>query len=109
MSAAGCLLRGWVDETERRRWLGHARLLVFPSLAEGFGYPVLEAMSAGVPVLAHRLAAVNEVLGDAGRYVADYPGAWGAAIAGCWNDRDWHARAATAGRVRAAGFVSAFA
>ncbi len=43
----------------------HARALVFPSTFEGFGIPILEAMSAGIPVLCSDLAPMTEVGGDA--------------------------------------------
>lgn len=43
----------------------HARALVFPSLIEGFGLPVLEAMSAHVPVITSKTGALGEVAGDA--------------------------------------------
>ena len=43
-----------------------ARLLAFPSLVEGFGFPVLEAMAAGTPVVAADLAPMNEIAGGAG-------------------------------------------
>ena len=46
----------------------HADWFVFPSLYEGFGLPVLEAMLAGVPVLTTREASIPEVGGDAVRY-----------------------------------------
>ena len=43
-----------------------AAALVYPSLYEGFGLPVLEAMARGTPVVASRASSVPEVLGDAG-------------------------------------------
>lgn len=46
-----------------------ARALIFPSLAEGFGLPVLEAMSLGTPVLTSRAGALSEVGGEAALYV----------------------------------------
>jgi glycosyltransferase involved in cell wall biosynthesis len=42
-----------------------AAILAYPSLYEGFGFPVLEAMSLGVPVVAGRAGGVPEVAGDA--------------------------------------------
>lgn len=44
-------------------------ILVFPSLFEGFGLPILEAVAAGAPVLAARAAAIPEVAGTNARYV----------------------------------------
>lgn len=47
----------------------HAQALVLPSFSEGFGLPVLEAMAAGVPVVASNTTAIPEIGGDAVRYV----------------------------------------
>jgi glycosyltransferase involved in cell wall biosynthesis len=56
---------GAVDEAGRRWLLEHAAVLVYPSVTEGFGFPVLEAMSVGTPVVATAVGAVPEVAGDA--------------------------------------------
>jgi glycosyltransferase involved in cell wall biosynthesis len=56
---------GYVDGETLGRWYSRARVFAFPSLDEGFGMPVLEAMSAGIPVLAANRAALPEVCGDA--------------------------------------------
>ncbi|MET3713209.1 glycosyltransferase involved in cell wall biosynthesis [Sphingomonas trueperi] len=54
------------------RLLRGARALVFPSLYEGFGLPVLEAMSLGVPVLSSTTAAIREIAGEAAILVDPY-------------------------------------
>jgi glycosyltransferase involved in cell wall biosynthesis len=55
---------GWVDGEERSSLLRHAAVYAYPSRYEGFGFPPLEAMSAGVPVVATTVGALPEVLGD---------------------------------------------
>jgi glycosyltransferase involved in cell wall biosynthesis len=57
---------GYVEPDKREALYAGATLLVIPSLDEGFGIPALEAMAAGVPVVAARRGALPEVLGDAG-------------------------------------------
>ena len=49
-----------------------AKALVFPSLYEGFGLPVLEAMSLGTPVITSNTASIPEVAGDAAMLVDPY-------------------------------------
>jgi glycosyltransferase involved in cell wall biosynthesis len=56
---------GAVSDAELENWYAHASVFVFPSLTEGFGYPPLEAMARGVPVVAARAGSMPEVLGDA--------------------------------------------
>ncbi|PYT22849.1 MAG: glycosyltransferase family 1 protein [Acidobacteria bacterium] len=56
---------GYVTAEELGKWYARARVFAFPSLDEGFGMPVLEAMAAGVPVLASNRSALPEVCGDA--------------------------------------------
>ncbi len=59
------VLAGGVSDAGRRALLEQATLLAYPSIYEGFGFPVLEAMTAGVPVVAARAGSIPEVAGDA--------------------------------------------
>ncbi len=56
---------GFVPEDELPLWYNAARLFVFPSLYEGFGLPVLEAMACGTPVITSTAASLPEVGGKA--------------------------------------------
>ncbi len=57
-------ITGYVDHAQRRDLLAGARLLIYPSIYEGFGLPPLEAMSIDLPVVASSAGSVPEVLGD---------------------------------------------
>ena len=59
---------GWVDDALLEALYGAADVLVFPSLYEGFGLPVLEAMMRGVPVVCSNAASLPEVGGEAVHY-----------------------------------------
>jgi glycosyltransferase involved in cell wall biosynthesis len=60
---------GYVSDTQRRDLLAGALVLAYPSRYEGFGLVPLEAMGAGIPVVASRAGALPEVLGDAAALV----------------------------------------
>jgi glycosyltransferase involved in cell wall biosynthesis len=62
---ARVVLTGGVSDAGRRALLERATVLAYPSIYEGFGFPVLEAMSVGVPVVAARAGSIPEVAGDA--------------------------------------------
>lgn len=59
------LVRGYVPTEELGALYARAAVFAFPSLDEGFGMPVLEAMAAGTPVLTSNRSALPEVAGDA--------------------------------------------
>jgi len=65
ISANGVTWLGEVDDDELARLLRGARALVYPSLYEGFGIPILEAMSVGTPVVTSRGGSTEEVAGGA--------------------------------------------
>jgi glycosyltransferase involved in cell wall biosynthesis len=100
------IVRGAVDQAELERWYGHAAVFLFPSLAEGFGYPPLEAMQRGVPVIAARAGALPEVLDDAAMlhepWDADEVRSLVTAVV---TDGELRARLIEIGRSRAEGFT----
>jgi glycosyltransferase involved in cell wall biosynthesis len=59
------VLPGPVTDAGRRALLERATVLAYPSIYEGFGFPLLEAMSVGLPVVAARAGSIPEVAGDA--------------------------------------------
>ena len=65
--SAGSLLRllGPVPRSDLVALMGGASVLAYPSLSEGFGLPVLEAMACGTPVVAARIGPIIEIAGDA--------------------------------------------
>ena len=82
-----------------------ATALTFPSRYEGFGLPVLEAMSLGTPVLSADAASLPEVVGDAGRLIdAGDVDAWGHAMLELLGDGDERERLVAAGRERVGQF-----
>jgi glycosyltransferase involved in cell wall biosynthesis len=62
-------VRGYVTLAELQSLYQSASVLLFPSLEEGFGIPVLEAMANGLPVVASRTASLPEAGGEAALYV----------------------------------------
>ena len=97
---------GYVDDPARRRLFEQASMLVIPSLDEGFGLPALEAMAAGVPVIASRRGALPEVVGDAGILVdAGDDVAFAAAIDALLADPQRRRAQADAGAARAREFT----
>lgn len=54
---------GPVDDTTKAWLLRHASVLAYPSLDEGFGFPILEAQAAGTPVVASDVGSVGEIAG----------------------------------------------
>lgn len=80
---------GPVPESDLIAFYNLADVFVFPSLYEGFGFPPLEAMACGTPVVASRAASLPEVVGDAGLLVDPRdPEALAAAVHRVLQDRE---------------------
>jgi len=86
-------------------FLGGAELVCYPSLAEGFGLPVLEAMACGAPVLTTRRTAIPEVAGDAAEYTEPDAASIADALLALLGDEARRAELARLGPQRAAGFT----
>jgi glycosyltransferase involved in cell wall biosynthesis len=96
---------GYVPEADLPRLINQAIALVFPSLWEGFGLPVLEAMACGTPVITSNLAALPEVAGEAALLIDPYQvGELAAAMTALWQDSQLWQRLHRAGLERAQGF-----
>jgi glycosyltransferase involved in cell wall biosynthesis len=96
---------GFVDAGRLAALRAGALAALVPSRKEGFGFPVLEAMAAGVPVLASDTPALREVGGDAVRYLPpDAPTAWASALAELADDPDRRARHRALGLAQARAF-----
>jgi glycosyltransferase involved in cell wall biosynthesis len=85
-------------------FLGGAMLMVYPSLGEGFGLPVLEGMACGVAVLTTRRLAIPEVGGDAVAYAEPSVADLAAKLSELLDDPNQRAALAQAGLARSAGF-----
>ena len=97
---------GYVEAPDRRALYEGARLLVQPSFDEGFGIPVLEAMTLGVPVVASNRGALPEVVGDAGPLVdPEADGALAAAIERLIDDTAFAAACVSKGAARSRQFA----
>jgi glycosyltransferase involved in cell wall biosynthesis len=105
-AAAGRIeYRGYVPDAERQRLYAEASMLVLPSLEEGFGMTLVEAMQAGVPVIASNRGALPEVVGDAGILVDPTSTAGiAAAIERLLDSPDERRQRIEAGRAQAARF-----
>jgi len=81
LDTAGCITTGYLEDDRLRRVVAGAAALVLPSLDEGFGMPVIEALATGTPVVASDLPVLREVGGTVTAYAEPGdPGAFAAAI-----------------------------
>jgi glycosyltransferase involved in cell wall biosynthesis len=97
---------GYIPASELAAWYARASVFAFPSLDEGFGMPLLEAMAVGTPVVTSNVSALPEVAGDAALLVNPQDVE---AIAGALHqlaeDRELRDDLARKGRARVATFT----
>lgn len=99
-------IEGYLDDDNVARAYAASTGLVYPSLYEGFGLPILEAMAAGAPVITSDRGAMREIAGGAALLVdPQEPGAIAAAMLRLIESPTLQAELAAAGRARAAGFT----
>jgi glycosyltransferase involved in cell wall biosynthesis len=97
---------GYVAQSELERLYGEARIFAFPSLDEGFGMPVLDAMARGVPVVTSAGSALREVAGDSALLVEPADTTAIAAALNCLaRDESLRSDLRNKGLLRAAGFT----
>jgi glycosyltransferase involved in cell wall biosynthesis len=97
---------GFVDDADLPALYSAATLFTSPSLYEGFGLPILEAMACGVPVMASNVSSLPEVVGSAGVLLpANDTAAWSQAMMGLIEDMSRRTRLVGAGFLRARKFT----
>jgi glycosyltransferase involved in cell wall biosynthesis len=99
------IIAGYASPTALPLWYSAAEMFVYPSLYEGFGLPVLEALACGAPVIASNATSLPEVVGPEGILVEPMDvDAWCDAMASLLDDPTRRADLSARGPVRAATF-----
>lgn len=96
---------GYVGPADKAALLGGATMLVYPSLVEGFGLPVLEGFAAGLPVLTSSTSSLPEVAGDAALLVEPDEAGVAEGLRRLLADAALRERLAAAGRARVQAFT----
>ncbi|MDX2161327.1 MAG: glycosyltransferase family 1 protein [bacterium] len=97
---------GFIPADELQLWYNAANVFLYPSVFEGFGLPVLEAMACGTPVVISDASSLPEVAGDAGIAVPPHDvQAWTAALRRIHQDESWRAGARERGQANAARYT----
>jgi glycosyltransferase involved in cell wall biosynthesis len=95
---------GFVTDRELSALYAGAGVFCFPSLAEGFGRPPLEALACGAPVVAADYGSASEVLGGAATILPLHAERWADAVTAALQSGQGRSRRITVGRAHAAAF-----
>jgi glycosyltransferase involved in cell wall biosynthesis len=98
-------LPGYIPVEELPLWYNSAEVFIYPSIFEGFGIPVLEAMASGTPVITSNVSSLPEVAGSAGMCLPpDDVAAWTEALRRVHSDEEWRVDASRRGLAEAQGY-----
>jgi len=104
--ASSVLLPGFVPDEELPWWYNAADTFVYPSLFEGWGLPVTEAMACGKPVIVSNVSSLPEAAGNAGVLLPpDDVSAWTEALARSIRDSNWRAELGEHARIESTKFT----
>jgi glycosyltransferase involved in cell wall biosynthesis len=99
-------LPGFIPTDDLALWYNSAECFIFPSVFEGFGLPILEAMACGIPVITSNVSSLPEVAQDAGMTLPPHDiDIWADALQKAFHDRDWRLAASERGLVIAQDFT----
>lgn len=85
---------GFISPETLALWYNSAEVFIYPSVFEGFGLPVLEALACGLPALVSDASSLPEAAGDAGMLVPPHDvEAWTNALRSAYHNADWRAEA----------------
>ncbi len=100
------LFPGFIPADQLALWYNSAEAFVYPSVFEGFGLPVLEAMACGTPVIVSDASSLPEIAEGAGMLIPPHdPSAWTAALAQAMQDDGWRRDARERGQEKAQRFT----
>lgn len=97
---------GFIPTADLPLWYNSAEVFLYPSVFEGFGLPVLEAMACGTPIVTSNVSSLPEVAGDVGLTLPPHNiVAWNEALKQIYRDKTWRSSAREQGLHRAQQFT----
>ena len=97
---------GYIPAKDLPLWYNSAEVFIYPSVYEGFGLPVLEAMACGTPIMTSNVSSLPEVAGEIGLTLSPYAvDAWSDALNMALHNASWREQASQRGIVQAQQFT----